>query len=119
MTAEAEGRPQDQGRSRTRRGRPSAETTLLLTSWQATLRAELRAIVAALDARAPAGLLPADAPDPLIPLDDPKRDRLVDRGVKVARELGASIDDAPEDGPTPTPATTPAKRRRKIDFGGE
>lgn len=113
------GREQDQGRSHKRRGRPSAETVRLLDAWQEVLRAELRAVVDALKAEAPAGLLKDAKPSPLIPLDDARRDRLVDRGVKVAKELGASIDDGdPADG-NATTETRNTGRKRKVDFGGE
>lgn len=127
MTTEDAGRPQDQGRKHRRRGRPSPETRRLLEAWQDTLRAELRAIVAALEATADPGLLPAapgETAKPAIPLEDPRRDRFVDRGVKIAKELGASIDadPDPEAGPGGAPATStprPRGRRKPIDFGGD
>lgn len=110
------GRAQDQERSHKRKGRPSAETRKLLNAWQDALRAELRGIVAALEETKAPGLLPGP-PELAIALEDPRRDRFVDRGVKIARELGASIDDAPDPEAAPTPAR-PSTRKRKIDFGG-
>lgn len=100
------------GKSHKRQGRPSAETSSLLADWQATMRAELRAIVEALGARK-TGLMP-DVVELAIPLDDPRRDRLVDRGVKVGRELGTEVDV----GGTAAPeSAAPARvRRRKPDF---
>lgn len=118
---EESGRPQDQGRKHRRTGRPSAETRRLLEAWQDVQRAELRAVVAALEATAAGGILPAGDGETLplaIPLEDPRRDRLIDRGIKVARDLGASIDVTPDpDTPGSAPATTPRPRRRKVDFG--
>lgn len=109
------GRPQDQERSHKRKGRPSAETVRLLTAWQDALRAELRAIVDALAATTQ-NLIAVELQ---IPLEDPRRDRLVSRGIAIAKELGASIDDGPTDPDTP-PGAPPKRpgRRGKVDFGG-
>lgn len=76
------------------------------------MRTELQAILASLAAKQ-AGLMP-DLPEAFaIALDDPKRDRLWDRAVKLARELGAEVDLTP-----PAPEAPGARRRsRKIDFG--
>lgn len=109
------GRAQDQGRSHKRQGAPSRQTARLLVAYQGTMRREMSAILAALNEPAPAGLLPDAAPTFAIPLDDPRRDRLWDRAVKLARELGTEIDLTPAAG-----AAQPARRRspRKVDFGG-
>jgi len=112
MTSEA-GRPQDQGRSHHRKGKPSAETTSLLADWQATMRHELRAIVEAVGARA-SGLLPDVPASFVIPLDDARRDRLFDRGVKLGRELGTEVDVAP---PVPEPTARRGPRRSRVDYG--
>lgn len=109
------GRLQDAGRSHKRRRKPSAADQRLLTEWHATLRAELRGIVDALAARQAGGLLP-DADELMVPLEDPRRDRLIDRGVKVARELGGAIDES--DAPDPEQPKSAPPRRRRVDYGG-
>lgn len=81
------------------------------------MRAELDALAEALEARKADGLIPQDKPDPLIPLDDPRRDRLVTRGIQIAKELGAEIDPPPETPPGDAPADPP-RRRGRVDFGG-
>lgn len=111
------GRPQDQERSHKRKGRPSAETARLLTAWQDALRAELRMIVEALGERKAKGLgLTGD--ELVIALDDPRRSALVSRGIAIARELGASIDETPPDPNAPGAPPRPPGRRRKVDYGG-
>lgn len=70
-------RPQDQGRRHRRKGAPSPATASLLAEWHTVLRAEMRQVV---DAMAHG------------PFDDPVRDKLIDRGIKVARELGTEVD---------------------------
>jgi hypothetical protein len=116
MTADGPGRPQDQARRHRRVGTPSSATTTLLAAWQSTLRDELRAIVDALGARK-SGLIPDLAPEFTIALDDPRRDRLVDRGIRVGRELGTEVDPTPAPGQGPATPATRARRPRKVDFG--
>lgn len=114
------GREQDQERSHKKKGRPSPETVRLLTAWQDALRAELRAVVDALEAKEAGTLFApgASGPGPLYPLEDPRRDRFVSRGIAIAKELGASIDDTPAGPEGKTPAKRPPRRRARVDFGG-
>lgn len=108
------GREQDQGRSHKRKGDPSPESRRRVERWRDVMRAELDMIADALEAKAK-GLVGEDL---VIPLDDPKRDRLVSRGIQVAKELGAEIDPASAT-PADAPAGRPPKRRGRVDFGGE
>ena len=110
------GRAQDQGRRHRSTGSPSRATVTLLVVWQETLRTELRAVVDALNAAAEPGLLADVAHKPAIGLDDPRRDSLIERGIKVARELGTEVDPTPPPGTLPSPAPR-SRRARPVDFG--
>lgn len=110
-------RPQDVGRRHRRRGQPSSETRLLLTDYHGAMRRELRGLLAELEPSA------VDAPQMQLdgkpkPPERPKleqRARVWDLAIKLARELGTSIDVPAEEGETP--ATTAAPRKRRVDFG--
>lgn len=115
--APATGRAQDAGRSHHKRGQPSPATTALLAQYHEAMRGELTEVLRELTGRPPDGVPPQLALDGTVP--PPKRPSLKDRaalwdlGVKLARELGSSIDPAPDRDAAGKPATRgPARLKR-------
>lgn len=108
-------RPQDVGRSRRRKGAPSAATSSLLEAYQSAMRDELRDVLAELRGiEAEPGLLDVPAAIKRPSLAD--RSRLWDLGIKLGRELASAIDAPPA---SDTPAISgPGGRRRRPDYGG-
>ncbi len=121
MTEAAGGRPQDQGRTHRRRGRPSAETSSLLADYQAAMRDELRDVLGELRGKPPAAGLLDDPANPPAPVRPPltERARLWDLAIKVGRELGTEVDVTPAAGEAgPAQPAGPRKwRRGRVDFG--
>ena len=116
MVTEGTGeRPQDVGRRHRRKATPTPETRALLDRYQAAMRAELGAILDALDATAVPGLLPDAPPSPAIPLDDPRRSALWTRAITLGRELGTAIDLPPAEKGA---AVAGPRRRGRVDYGG-
>jgi hypothetical protein len=117
MTADVDGsRPQDVGRRRTKRGRPSAATLSLLSDYQESMRAELRALLTSLEPVPPApglGLVKEEAKRPELA----ERARIWDLAIKLGRELGTEIDPGPLTPAGPAKERAP-RRARKVDFGG-
>jgi hypothetical protein len=114
MTEEPDGaRPQDVGRSRKRKGAPSAATRSLLERYQASMRDELGSV---LDELAPS---PTDPGLGLVK-EKPKRPPIAERmklwdlAIKLGRELGSEIDTTAKAPPT---VVGPGRRRRRVDFG--
>jgi hypothetical protein len=115
MTADTD-RPQDVGRSHSRKRAGGAKDRALIERYQDTLRTWLGRTLDELDgAPAPAGLL--DEPNGARPrtLPDVKQaTALIDLAAKIARELGAAIDPDPlTDG---APAPPRPRRTRKLDL---
>lgn len=113
----AGGRAQDQGRKHRKAGRPSAATQALLVTYQDVMRRELRDLLTMIDGEETPQLGLDGRPLRTRP-DLGDRSRLWDLAVKLARELGGSIDDGtPADDDAPAPAASPVRRRR-VDYGG-
>lgn len=114
---DAAGRPQDQDRPHRKRAQPSPETASLLAEYQASMRSELRAVLAELRGKLPdpgLGLINAEPERPNLT----DRMRLWDLAIKLGRELGTEVDDRPiEEGAQPA---APRKwRRARVAFGPE
>lgn len=112
------GRPQDAGRRHRRTGRPSAETTALLSRYQAAMRAALASLLDGLEPPPPSGQQLLDGtPAPVPGLSVKDAAPRWDLAIKLARELGAAIDPAPPLGGAAGPAPARRPARRKVDYG--
>jgi hypothetical protein len=104
-------RPQDVGRSHTKRRRGEADP--LLTRWQKVERDTLSRVVDELEGRdTGTGLdgsqLPREYPSTAATA------ALIDLGVKIARDLGSAIEPAPV--PEAAPSRPKVLRSRKLDL---
>jgi hypothetical protein len=114
--APANARPQDVGRSHRATGRPSPATASLLARYQASMRAELAALLDELAPQAPPPglLLDGTAPAPVRP-PIAERTRLWSLAMQLGRELGTEVDVTPLPGDRPTDLKHRARRR--VDYG--
>jgi hypothetical protein len=121
--AEADGRPQDQGRRHRKRADPSPETATLLAEYQDAMRDELRDLLRELKgSTAPTGLLDSEFTTSEVRTRPAlsERMKLWDLAIKVGRELGTEISPAPPPSPTPAAGGRIGPRRRgRIDYGGK
>ena len=78
---------------------------------------ELEWICDRLERRAPDEPIVFGEP-PAPELTESERDRVIDRGIRIARYIGGELDEAPEDR-TPAGIVRPAKPRprSRVDFG--
>ena len=105
----------DPAREHRRKGKPSPATRTLLERWQAALRAELADVLTELRPTPPADGMPwAEGSRPKLET----RTRLVELGIRIARELGTEVDESDRrNGHAPDTPARPRPRSR-VDFGG-
>lgn len=104
-----------------RKGAPSAATRSLLADYQGAMRDELRGLLADLAPKAPAGqldIMGQPLPARRHPLGE--RSKMWDLAIRLGRELGAELDQAPaaEDGaPAAGPLVGRPRARSRVDWG--
>ena len=107
-------RPQDVGRSHSRKRKGGAADQALVTRYYASMRSWLTMLLDTLEGEPqPDGL---HGPVPRKMPSTTEAGRLWDLATKLARELGAELIAGPDDAPPPAPART-APRARRADYG--